>query len=61
MCAISPRGSHVIKKCMIPGLPINLDSYPCITFLLPPFFCMLKCVQFLQELYIAQEDELYII
>jgi hypothetical protein len=41
------------KKGLIPGLPINLDSYPCITFLPPPFFCMLKCVQFLQELYMT--------
>ncbi len=41
------------KKGLIPGLPINLDSYPCITFLQPPFFCMLKCVQFLQELYMT--------
>jgi hypothetical protein len=50
MCAISPIALHVINKGMIPGLPINLDSYLCITFLPPPFFCMLKCVQFLQEL-----------
>jgi hypothetical protein len=46
---------------MVFNLPSNLDSYPCITFASPSFCVHVEMCTILQELYISQDEEWYII
>jgi hypothetical protein len=46
---------------MVSNLPSNLDSYPCIAFGSPSFCVHAEMCAILQELYVSQDKEWYII